>query len=81
MPPLPAEARHAGVAGVVLPAPWWGTPADGGETGTKHGAWGPYAAAMMAARARGAYCGVLIDPDGVVVDGDRLTPVRQQQQR
>jgi hypothetical protein len=36
---------------------------------------------MMAARARGAYCGVLIDPDGVVVDGDRLTPVRQQQQR
>ena len=63
------------IGAVTCRAPWWGGPADGGATGTKHGAWAPYTEAMLAARAAGAYCALLVDADGVVVDGDRVTPV------
>ena len=71
LPPL-AEAKRCQLAAVSLPAPWW---AMDGVTGCKHGSWAPYMDAMHAARAQGAYCALLVDPDGAVVDGDRVTPV------
>jgi branched-subunit amino acid aminotransferase/4-amino-4-deoxychorismate lyase len=71
LPTIP-QAKRAALEAVSLPAPWW---KESGVTGTKHAAWSPYLDAMHRASAQGGYCALLVDPDGAVVDGDRVTPI------
>lgn len=67
-----ADETRGHLAAVSLPAPWWG---QNKITGTKHGAWSPYIEAMHCAWAQGGHCALLVDPDGTVIDGDRLSPI------
>lgn len=70
--PVVSQAKRAALAAVSLPAPWW---KRRGATGTKHADWSPYHDAMHRAWAQGGYCALLVDPDGTVIDGDRVTPI------
>ena len=70
--PVVSPAKRAALVAVSLPAPWW---KRRGATGTKHADWSPYQDAMQRARAQGGYCALLVDPDGTVIDGDRVTPI------
>jgi para-aminobenzoate synthetase len=70
--PAIAQTKRDALSAVSVAAPWW---SKSEVVGTKHGAWSPYIDAMHAAWAHGSYCAVLVDPDGTVIDGDRVTPI------
>ena len=82
---LPSDAADSAAVGDAaagaLPSDAADSAVGGGVTGTKHGAWSAYIDAMHSAWDYGAYCALLIDGDGVVVDGDRVTPVIRMEDR
>ena len=77
----PVRDVYLGAAAGALPSDAADSAVGGGVTGTKHGAWSAYIDAMHSAWDYGAYCALLIDGDGVVVDGDRVTPVIRMEDR